>query len=301
MATVLITGGSGMIGTRLTAMLQERGHRVFHLERSLKGATVKTFLWDIEKGAFDTSALQDVDTIVHLAGANIGERRWTEKRKKELLNSRIKSTRLLHSVLGVNQNNVRTFICASAVGYYGSDCGAELKGEGDEPGDDFLAEVARKWEDAATAIATLGIRVVRMRTGVVLSPKGGALEPMANQVRFGLAAPLGSGNQYMSWVHLDDHCAALIYALENNTVHGPYNSVAPKPVTNKEFTRTLARVLHKPMFMPNVPAFVLKVILGEMSLLVLGGCNVSSEKLVAAGFTFAYTDLEAALANVLRT
>lgn len=288
-----------MIGTRLTTLLLARGYDVVHLERSLKASTVKTFLWDVEKELVDPVALDGVQAIVHLAGANIGEKRWTRSRKKEILDSRVSSTRLLHRELTHNHHDVKTFLCASAVGYYGSDCKEVSKGEGDAPGTDFLAEVTREWEASASDISTLGIRVVRMRTGVVLSPKGGALEPMARQVRLRVGAPLGSGRQYMSWVHLDDHCSAYIFALENDAMHGPYNSVAPQPVTNREFTRTLANVLRKPMFLPNVPAFVIRLVLGEMAVLVTGGCKVSSEKLTAAGFRFEHPELEAALQDVL--
>ncbi|MEJ1236973.1 TIGR01777 family oxidoreductase [Chryseolinea sp. T2] len=299
MATVLITGGTGMIGSRLTTMLLERGHAVVHLERSKKNSGVKTRLWDINAGTIDADALAGIDAIIHLAGANIGERRWTSQRKKEILDSRINSTQLLHGELGKAHHQVKTFICASAVGYYGGDSGDIIKGEGDHAGHDFLADVSRMWEEAASEISELGIRVVRIRTGVVLSPSGGALEPMAKQARLGFAAPLGSGNQYMSWIHIDDHCSVLIHAIENDSIHGPYNSVAPHPVTNQEFTRALTRVLRKPMFMPNVPGFVLKIVLGEMSLLVLGGCKVSSEKLSATGFRFKYPDLDKALKDVL--
>jgi uncharacterized protein (TIGR01777 family) len=299
MATVLITGGTGMIGSRLTAMLLERGHAVVHLERSFKNSRVKTYLWDVDADKIDDEALTGADAIVHLAGANIGERRWTTQRKKEIVDSRINSTRLLHRELGNNHHQVKTFLCASAVGYYGSDGGDAIKGEADPAGNDFLADVSRQWEEAASQISDLGIRVVRIRTGVVLSPSGGALEPMAKQARLGLAAALGSGQQYMSWIHLDDHCNALIHAIENDAIHGPYNSVAPHPATNKDFTRTLARVLNKPMFLPNAPAFILKLVLGEMAVLVLGGCKVSSDKLSSTGFKFKYPDLESALRNVL--
>jgi uncharacterized protein (TIGR01777 family) len=300
MTRILITGGSGMIGSRLTSLFQERGYDVVHLERSIKGTSVRTFLWDVAKGQLDSNAFEGVHAVIHLAGASIGEKRWTAERKKEILDSRIKSTRLLHQELGRNNHQVRTFLCASAVGYYGSECDDELKGEGDPPGMDFLAEVTRAWEAAASDISTLGIRVVRMRTGVVLSPRGGALEPMAKQVRLWVGAPLGNGRQYMSWVHLDDLCAAYIFALENETLHGPYNSVSPEPVTNREFTHALAQVLKKPLFLPNVPAFVLKMLLGEMAVLVLGGCKVSSEKLVAAGFVFKHPSLQESLREILR-
>ena len=289
-----------MIGSRLTSLLQERGYEVVHLGRSAKGTSIRTFLWDVEKGQLDSKAFEGVHAVIHLAGASIGDKRWTARRKREILDSRVTSTRLLHQALERNNHEVKTFLCASAVGYYGSDCEDQLKGEGDLPGNDFLAEVAREWEVAASDISSLGIRVVRMRTGVVLSPRGGALEPMAKQVRLWVGAPLGSGRQYLSWVHIDDHCAAYIFALENETLHGPYNSVSPEPVTNREFTQVLAQVLKKPLFLPNVPAFVLKMLLGEMAILVLGGCKVSSEKLTAAGFGFKHPGLEESLKDVLR-
>jgi len=299
MARILVTGGSGMIGSKLTAVLLMRGHEVVHLERSRKSPTIKTFIWDIGKEQIDEGALENVDAIVHLAGASIGDGRWTGRRKEEILKSRVNSTKLLHRELAKGNHSVKTFICASAVGYYGSDCGDVLKGEGDAPGTDFLADVCKVWEQTTEEITTLGIRVVRLRTGVVLSPSGGALEPMARQVQFGLGAALGDGKQYMSWIHLDDHCEAIIFALQHDGIHGPYNSVAPAPVTNREFTNTLARVLKRPFFLPNVPAFILKLLLGEMSVLVLGGCKVSSEKLVAAGFKFKYPELDAALKDIL--
>jgi uncharacterized protein (TIGR01777 family) len=299
MARILITGGSGMIGSKLTAMLLMRGHDIVHLGRSQKSPTIRTFIWDIGKGHIDDGVLEGVDAIVHLAGAGIGDGRWTERRKNEILKSRVDSTKLLHRELAKGNHSVRTFICASAVGYYGSDCGNVTKGEGDVPGIDFLANVCKVWEQTTEDITTLGIRVVRLRTGILLSPRGGALEPMARQVRFGLGAALGDGKQYMSWIHLDDHCEAIIFALEHDGMHGPYNSVAPAPVTNSEFTKTLARVLKRPFFLPNVPAFILKLLLGEMSILVLGGCKVSSEKLIAAGFKFKYPELDISLKDIL--
>jgi len=299
MTRVLITGGSGLIGSRLTTLLVEKGIEVVHLERSPGNSPIKTYLWNVEEGTIDASALIGVNAIIHLAGASIGDGRWTARRKAEIVDSRVKSTRLLLQELGNNSHEATTFVCASAVGYYGGECGDEIKGEGDGPGADFLADVCRQWEAAASEMGSLGIRVVRMRTGIVLSPSGGALAPMVTQAKMGFAAPLGSGNQYMSWVHLDDLCRAYIYALTNNLLHGPYNIVAPSPVTNREFTKVLAHVMAKPQFMPAIPSFVLKLVLGEMSALVLEGCNVSSDKLRASGFSFRFEDVDTALRNVL--
>jgi uncharacterized protein len=288
-----------MIGMSLTSLLLKSGMEVTHLERSRRQSDIKTFLWDVEGGQIDTDALDGVDAIVHLAGASIGGGRWTDKRKLEILESRVQSTRLLHRALKSRAHQVKTFVCASAVGYYGSDGGNVVKGEGDQPGSDFLADVCVQWEAAASEMADLGLRVVRMRTGIVLSPRGGAVEPMAKQVRLGVGAPLGSGRQYMSWIHIDDHCSAILYALENDFIHGPYNSVAPRPVTNREFVSALATVLKRPVFLPPVPSFLIRLVLGEMSVLVLGGCHVSSDKLVASGFTFRYRELSSALEDVL--
>lgn len=300
MATILITGGSGMIGTRLTGMLLDFGHEVRHLERSARKSPVKTYVWNVEKGEIDVQALQNVDVVIHLAGASIGEGRWSEKRKKEILDSRVQSTQLLHRTLWNISHQVKTFLCASAIGYYGADCGDAVRTETDASGNDFLAEVTRQWEASASAIEALGIRVVLMRTGIVLSPNGGALAPMATQVRLGVGAPLGSGRQYMSWIHLDDHCAAFIHAMEHEGIRGAYNSVAPHPVTNATFTKALARVLGRPLLIPRIPAFAIRLVLGEMSVLVLGGCKVASGKLEMTGFVFRYGDVEEALRDVLK-
>lgn len=297
--TVLITGASGVIGTRLTQLLLARGYKVRHLARSARNPVIETYLWDVGQKRIDANALKGTDAIIHLAGENIGARRWTARQKREILDSRVQSTRLLRDALIKHPGEVTAFISASAIGYYGGDHGAALISEDTPAGHGFLAGVAHQWEDEAAAISTLGRRVVIVRTGIVLSSKGGALEPMARQVRWGIGSPLGKGNQVMSWVHIDDHCRAFIHLLEHPALTGPFNSTAPHPVTNAQFMKTLSSTLHRPFFMPRVPSGLIKLVLGEMSALVLEGSNVSSEKLRSTGFTFGYAQLDEALRQLL--
>lgn len=296
---ILITGASGLIGTSLTAMLLEKGYDVAHLSRTRSTGKVQTFVWDINKHQLDEAALKSTNSIIHLAGAGIGEKRWTKKRKQEMLKSRIHSTRLLYDELQKGNHNVQTFVSASAVGYYGSGDNEKVFDENDNPGEGFLAEVVYQWEKSIDQIADLGIRVVKIRIGIVLSEKGGALIKLIRPLKLYVGSPLGSGMQYVSWIHLDDLCRMFVKANEDHTIQGVYNAVAPHPVTNKEFTRTCAKVLHKPILLPNVPAFLLKLLLGEMADLVLKGVKVSSEKIQSTGFQFNYTELDDALRDLL--
>lgn len=296
---ILITGGSGLIGTALTELLLSRGYSVSHLSRS-KGqpGKVNSYRWDIGRQEIDPEAIRNANAIVHLAGANLGEKRWTEQRKKEILESRTRSTRLLHDALKKLPNTVDTFVTASAVGYYGTD-NEKVFTETDPPGKDFLADVTRQWENEADRIAHPGLRVVKLRTGVVLSPAGGALEKMALPVKFFAGAPLGSGRQFVSWIHIMDLCSIYVKALEDESLQGIYNAVAPEVVTNREFTRAIGKALNRPVFLPPVPAFALKMVLGEMAGMVLEGACVSGERIQRAGYTFQYPVLKQALADLL--
>jgi uncharacterized protein (TIGR01777 family) len=296
---ILITGGSGLIGARLTELLLQRGDKVRHLGRSKSNSNVPTFLWDIPSQSFDEQAIRNVDTIIHLAGAGIADKRWTEKRKLEILESRTKSTQILFDALSRNAHEVKTFISASAVGYYGFDRAGQTFTEASPPGSDFLAEVTRKWENEADRISALGIRVVKLRTGIVLSKNGGALEKMSKPVKWFAGAPLGTGAQYISWIHIDDLCSLYMKSIDDPSVQGAYNAAAPHPVTNKEMTKAIAQVLKKPMFLPNVPPVVLKIILGEMSDAVLNGNKISADKILKTGYTFQFKTLDSALADLL--
>ncbi|MDB5263925.1 MAG: epimerase, partial [Adhaeribacter sp.] len=234
---ILITGGTGLIGSRLSEMLIDQGYEVAHLSRQTNPhAHYKTFKWDLEQGSIDDSVLGYADYIIHLAGANVADGKWTSQRKKEILDSRLKATNLLWQCLNKTPHHVKAFISASAIGIYG-DTGDRLVTEESNYGNDFLASVTKLWETAAWRIHELNIRTCIFRIGVVLSDKGGALPQMARPVKLLAGAPLGSGRQYLSWVHIDDLCHLFIQAIEDTRYQGVFNAVAPNPVTNKEFTQ----------------------------------------------------------------
>jgi uncharacterized protein len=299
MAKILITGGSGLVGTRLTEMLLAKGYDVAHLGRSKKNGTIETLVWDIETGSIEERAFQGVDTVIHLAGANVGEKRWTKNRKKEILESRTRTTRLLFNFLSSRNHTVKNFISASAIGYYGFDQDSRTFTESDSPGTGFLAEVVMKWEEEVDRISTLNIRVVKIRVGIVLSMDAGALKEMVKPVKFYVGAPLGSGNQKLSWIHIDDVCGVFIKAAEDASMTGAVNAVGPSPVTNRELTIAIARALGKPVLLPAVPAFALKLVLGEMADLVVKGNSVSNEKLMRSGYRYHFPNLDAALRDLL--
>ena len=292
-----------MVGTRLSELLLEQGYTVSHLSRSPgdDASPITTYLWDIQQKYINPEAIPRADYIVHLAGAGVADQRWTDQRKQVILNSRIESTRLLHDTLAEQgSSNVKAFVSASAIGVYGTDTGDTLLTEESPAARDFLADVVVQWEAAVDTIQALGIRTVKHRIGIVLSNQGGALSPVARTVRWGVGAPLGSGEQYMSWIHIDDLCRLFIHALENDSLAGVYNAVGPQPVTNRELTQATARVLHRPLWLPNVPAFALKAALGELSSVVLGGNRVSSQKIEDAGFEHKFNKIEVALADLLK-
>ena len=300
---VLITGGSGMVGTRLSELLLEQGYTVSHLSRSPgdDSSPITTYLWDIQQQYINPEAIPRADYIVHLAGAGVADQRWTHQRKQAILRSRTASTQLLHDALAQQDpSTISAFVSASAIGIYGTDTGDTLLTEESPAARDFLADVVVQWEAAVDTIQALDIRTVKYRIGIVLSDQGGALDPIARTVRWGVGAPLGDGQQYMSWIHLDDLCRLFIYALENDTMDGTYNAVGPQPITNQAFTKATAQVLHRPLWLPHVPAFVLKAALGKLSSVVLGGNRVSSQKIEDAGFEHKFNKIEIALADLLK-
>jgi uncharacterized protein (TIGR01777 family) len=261
MNSILLTGGTGLIGSRLTEQLLEKGYRVSHLSRTAsEDARVTTFLWDVNKGEIDERCIDSVDVIVHLAGAGIADKRWTDKRKKEMIDSRTKSIALIYSLLKREKHGVKAVISAAAIGYYG-DRGDELMTEESPPSGGFLAKCCIAWENAVDEGEKLGLRIVKFRTGVVLD-KGGALAKMAVPVKFYAGSPLGNGKQWVPWVHWRDVVDMYLFAIENESLTGVYNMVAPKPVDNKKLTQAIAKQLHKPLWLPNVPAFFLKLVMG---------------------------------------
>lgn len=295
MRKILITGASGLVGTRLTQMLVENGHEISHLGRSKKMSSIKSFVWDVEKGTMEHQALKNVDTVIHLAGAGIADERWSAKRKKEILESRTKSTALLAKYVE-HHPNVKSVIAASAIGLYGLSLTDKEFTEESPAGEGFIADVVKAWEAEADKIRNK--RVVKIRTGIVLSEDDGALKEIAKPIRWGVGAPLGTGNQYISWIHIDDLCGIFVKAVENESMHGVYNATAGC-VTNRVLTKATAKALHKPLWLPAVPAFALKLALGEMADLVLYGSNVSSTKIRERGFVFKFDTLEKALNNLL--
>ena len=286
-----------MIGKAVTALLEKKGFKVAWLTRKpLNKKKQKSFFWDPAKQKMDTKALEWCDGIIHLAGAGVADKRWTEKRKKTILESRTDSTRLLFESIKKNDRKPEAFISASATGYYGFDPGSTVLDEDSPSGDDFLAEVVVKWEEAVRKIRDLGIRTVIMRTGTVLDKKGGALPELLKPP---VAAPLGNGRQYMSWIHLKDLAELYLFML-TQPLEGVFNAVAPHPVTNRELTRMAAKAKGKPFLPVPVPGFLLKLVLGEMADMVLGGSNLSSGKIEKAGFTFKFPYLKAALEDIYR-
>ncbi len=294
---VLITGGTGLVGSRLAEILLDAGHEVALLSRAPeRSGRVRSFAWNPAAATIDEAAVPFADAIVNLAGSNVGEGKWTDARKRDILASRLDGLALLHRELAKPGHHVHTLVSASAVGRYG-DAGDAVLTETAPlgPPDDFLAQVVRQWEEATAPIAALGLRVVLPRIGVVLSTEGGALLQMARPVKLGAGAPLGSGKQWISWIHREDLCRLLLAMLENPAWRGPYNAVATYPTTNEAFTEVLAATLHRPLLLPHVPAFGLKLALGEMSAIVLASQRVSNAKVLAQGFQFEYPDLKAAL------
>lgn len=298
---ILITGGSGLIGSRLSEMLIDQGYDVAHLSRSQeKFSHYKTFRWNVQEQYVDDNAIAYADYIVHLAGAGLADEKWTNERKREILRSRVDSAQLLLESLRKKGNHVKGFISASAIGIYGNS-GDRLMSEESSYGEDFLAEVCKAWEASVWQLKDLGLRTVILRTGIVLSNKGGALPQMARPIKMMAGAPLGSGKQYMSWIHLDDLCRLYIRAIEDTQFEGVYNAVAPHPVTNKEFTEALAEAMNKPLVLPKVPSFALNLMLGEMSEVVLSGQRVSANKVLQTGFTFEYNYLDEALESFYKS
>lgn len=294
--SVLITGGSGLVGRYLTSMLLSEGYRVSHLSRKASHfGRVRVHRWDPEKGILDPAVLADVDYIIHLSGANIGEKRWTGERRREITGSRVLSARLLHETATSSGKRFKAFISASATGYYGTLTTGKLFTEEDAPSGDFLGEVCRQWEEQAESFSSISSRVVRIRTAVVLEKSDSALSKYLLPAKFGIFPHLGSGRQYMPWIHITDLCRIYLKAVRDNKMEGAYNAVAPSFTDQRSFMKTLASVMGKPFFAPPVPAFMLRIIMGEMASVVLAGSRVSSEKIISEGFDFQFPDLHSAL------
>lgn len=297
---VLITGATGMIGSRLSDLCRESGMIVHYLTTSKskieKREDYKGFYWDPKSEEIEKECLDGVSTIIHLAGASIAEK-WTSEYKETIIKSRTETAALLYDTLKNNEHQVENFISASAIGKY-PDSLEKLYFEDDEVlADNFVGTVVKKWEAAADRFSNLGIDVAKIRVGLVLSEKGGMLEKVRKPIEMNVGAPLGSGKQWQSWIHLDDLAGIFLHAIERELT-GVYNAVAPNPVTNKEMIKQLADQLNKPLWLPNVPKFVLKTMLGEMSQIVLSSQLVSCKKIEEHGYKFKYSNLSKALEDL---
>lgn len=298
MTKVLITGGTGAIGMRLTRLLQASGHEVRHVSRN--GASqsgVPTFKWNLDKHEIDPAAINDVEVIMHLAGAGIADAPWTNERRAEIIESRVGSANLLLNACKKQGVHLKHFISASAIGWYPLSLSQKMHFEHDPPGTGFLAEVCQKWEAAADQFDSIADHVAKIRIGLVLARGEGALKQIALPVQFYAAAGLGKGTQSMSWIHKIDVCRIFAHVMEKE-LSGVFNGVGPEPISNKDFMQILADVMEKPMFLPNVPEFVIKMMFGEKADLVLRGVPISSEKIESTGFVFDYPTLNSALMQI---
>ena len=309
MATILITGGTGLVGKALGQAFMEKGYSLIILTRNAAAKTnniksadkIRYAEWNIEQKHIDKEAIKQADYIIHLAGAGVADKRWTKKRKQEIVGSRVNSSKLIADSLKEIPNKVKAIVSASAIGWYGPDpvVPGPTAFEENNPADEaFLGDTCKQWEESIEPVTQLGKRLVKLRTGIVLSKEGGALAEFKKPLQFGVAAILGNGKQIISWIHLDDLVQLYIAAIENSTMSGVYNAVAPNPVSNKELTIQLAKSSNKFFIPVHIPSFILKVVLGEMSIEVLKSATVSCGKVQQAGFNFRFPTIVAALDNL---
>ncbi len=294
---VLITGGTGLIGSVLQTILHDAGYEVILLSRNAKNEN--SYLWDVEKNFIDKQAILKTDHLIHLAGAGIADKRWTEARKKEIIDSRVDTTSLLIESFKQHKKELKTVIAASAIGYYGFKTSKHIYTETDAPATGFLADTCVTWEKATSAFNEISERLVQIRIGVVLDKNGGALKKMAQPVHFFAGAAIGSGKQYMPWIHVKDLCDMILYTLKNQKTHGIYNGVCSTHITNEDFTKAIGKALHRPILLPAIPAFVIKALFGDMAGMVLEGSRVSNEKIKETGFNFKFENIDLALEDLL--
>jgi len=298
---ILITGATGLIGTELVALLLQNGVTVHYLTTSKKKIETQPnyhgFYWNPNQGIIDENALMGVGSIIHLAGATISKR-WTAKYKQEIIESRILSSNVLFKALKAHPNEVKQIVSASATGIYPTNFTKLYTEDETDVDESFLGKVVMKWEESVNKFKLLNIKVAKIRIGLVLSDKGGALPEMLKPIKMGIGSPFGSGKQVQSWIHIHDLVEMYFYAVQNE-LDGVFNAVAPNPVTNKKLTQEIASVVNKPLFMPNIPKFLMALILGEMHTILFASQNVSSEKIESEGFVFKYKHLDKALKNIL--
>ncbi len=300
---ILIAGGTGLVGTYLSKMLSNKGYNVSFLSRrEFEKSLYPTYKCDYISQKIDENAVLSADVIINLAGANIADKRWSSKRKKAILESRVKTTELIFNTIQNPQKNkdckLKLFITASAVGYYGAFTSSKIFTENDAPHNDFLGNVCNEWENAADLFQNSGIRTVKVRTGVVLSHSKGALEQIRKSFKFGTKVILGSGKQFMPWIHITDLCNIYIKAIEDSQIKGAYNAVSPEAVNYTEFANILKSTYKHVFLSIKMPAFVLRTMLGEMSCVLLEGSRISADKIINSGFKFQFSKLKGALENL---
>lgn len=299
MAKILITGGSGLVGKVISDLLIKNNHEPLWLSRE-EGRlnNIQKYKWDLSKSYINEKAFENVAHVIHLAGAGIADKHWTEAYKKEIIDSRTKSSELLFSYISKNNYPIKTLVGGSAIGYYGASQSDVVFTEKDKAGDDFLAQSCVLWERSYKPFSQAGIRVPVIRTGVVLSNKGGAYPKMAMPFKYGFGAAIASGNQYFPWVHIHDLASIFIEALFDQKLNGVYNGVASELVTNKQFSKQLAASFHKPFFLPHVPELILKVAMGESAVMVTEGLKISNQKIKDTGFKFKFDTVAEALKDL---
>lgn len=299
---ILITGATGLIGKKMVTLLKKDNHIIHYLSTSKAKieheSNYKGFYWNPSKGKIDLAAFEDVSVIIHLAGASVSKK-WTKAYKNEIIQSRVQTANLLFNTLQSHPNKVKQFVAASAVGIYPDNLTAIYHEDDSKIDDSFLGEVTQLWEESTNLFKSLPLLVTTIRIGVVLAKESGALVEMTKPIKFGFGASLASGKQYVSWIHIDDLGAIFKYVIDHN-LEGIYNAVSPYPTTNEELTKAIAKTIHKPLFLPNVPKFMLRFLLGEMHKIVTTSQHVSSRKILDSGFQFQFASLSKSLQNLLK-
>ncbi|HEY5370439.1 MAG TPA: TIGR01777 family oxidoreductase [Hanamia sp.] len=310
MPNILVSGGTGLIGSHLCNYLTERGYEIIILTRKKNDASnnpkVSFSYWNVDKNTIDVDVVKKADHIIHLAGAGVMDKKWTVRYKKTIVESRTKSAELIISCLKGKEHQLKTFVSASAIGWYGADSKLLIRKEGfietDPPVNSFLGETCKLWEASVEPVTALGARLVKLRTGIVLSNKGGAFKEYKSPVRFGIAAILGNGKQIVSWIHIQDLCRMYLESIENNSLEGSYNATAPEPVSQKTLILYLGKKIKNRFFTAvHVPRFFLKIIFGKRSIEILKSATVNDQKIKDAGFTFLYPSIEAAIDELVES